>query len=97
MPNCKQDRSVSGVQTTVIGLERMGRALATALGARGHDTTVWNRTPGELCDVAVTSSRTNRTSAPGIPTTSTAGIMAIPSMIGTPSAVVLYSGIELPS
>jgi 3-hydroxyisobutyrate dehydrogenase-like beta-hydroxyacid dehydrogenase len=30
---------------TVIGLGKMGTALATALVAAGHQTTVWNRTP----------------------------------------------------
>jgi len=121
----------------------MGRALATALVARGHDTTVWNRTPGRLRDVAVTHAATveeafaanelvvvclldlesvvavldgvelrDRTIVnltTGTPEDAAnlaalvtergadyldGGIMAIPSMIGTPSAVVLYSGSE---
>ncbi|MGI5481342.1 NAD(P)-dependent oxidoreductase [Streptomyces lavendofoliae] len=32
---------------TVLGLGRMGSALAAALLAAGHPTTVWNRTPGK--------------------------------------------------
>ncbi|ASO20531.1 NAD binding domain of 6-phosphogluconate dehydrogenase [Actinoalloteichus hoggarensis] len=32
----------------------MGRALATALTTAGHDTTVWNRTPGKATGLAVT-------------------------------------------
>ncbi|MFE9749416.1 NAD(P)-dependent oxidoreductase [Saccharothrix saharensis] len=32
---------------TVLGLGPMGRALATAFAAAGHQTTVWNRTPGK--------------------------------------------------
>ncbi|MGC4937937.1 NAD(P)-dependent oxidoreductase [Kribbella sp. DT2] len=39
---------------TVLGLGAMGSALAQALTAAGHPTTVWNRTPGrapELTDV----------------------------------------------
>ena len=121
----------------------MGSALATALVDRGHDTTVWNRTPGRLRDLAVTHAATaeeafaanelvvlclldfesvvavldgidvrNRTIVnltTGTPAEAEklsalvtergadyldGGIMAIPSMIGTPSAVVLYSGSE---
>ncbi|WP_036494108.1 NAD(P)-dependent oxidoreductase [Nocardia sp. BMG111209] len=40
-------RSVS-----VLGLGPMGRALATALLAAGHPTTVWNRTPGRADTLA---------------------------------------------
>ncbi len=121
----------------------MGRALAAALVDRGHDTTVWNRTPGRLRDAAVTHAATaadavaasdvvvlclldfesvvavldgvdlrNRTIVnltTGTPAEAEklsalltergadyldGGIMAIPSMIGTPAAVVLYSGSE---
>ncbi|GAA3079292.1 hypothetical protein GCM10020000_76170 [Streptomyces olivoverticillatus] len=32
---------------TVIGLGAIGTALAGALVAAGHRTTVWNRTPGK--------------------------------------------------
>ena len=35
------------VRVGVIGLGKMGSALADALLARGFDTTVWNRTPGK--------------------------------------------------
>lgn len=121
----------------------MGRALAAALVDRGHDTTVWNRTPGRAGDLAVTcaataadavaandvivlclldfesvvavldgvdlSGRTIVNLTTGTPAEAAklsalvtergadhldGGIMAIPSMIGTPSAVVLYSGSE---
>lgn len=121
----------------------MGRALATALVERGHDTTVWNRTPGRSGDLAVTHAATAAdafaanelvilclldsesvvavldgvdvrdrtivnltTSTPAEAAKLSAlvaerggdyldgGIMAIPSMIGTPAAVVLYSGSE---
>ncbi|MBB4903981.1 NAD(P)-dependent oxidoreductase [Actinophytocola algeriensis] len=131
------------MQTTVIGLGKMGRALATALVERGHDTTVWNRTPGRSGDLAVTHAATAAdafaanelvilclldsesvvavldgvdvrdrtivnltTSTPAEAAKLSAlvaerggdyldgGIMAIPSMIGTPAAVVLYSGSE---
>jgi 3-hydroxyisobutyrate dehydrogenase-like beta-hydroxyacid dehydrogenase len=132
---------VPGVQkATVIGLGKMGRALAKALADRGHPTTVWNRTPGRqagdvihattateafaandvviLClldvksveevlegiDVAgrtiVNLTTTTPDEAAKLSALTTergadyldGGIMAIPSMIGTPSAVVLYSG-----
>lgn len=121
----------------------MGRALATALVNSGHGTTVWNRTPGRLRDIAVTHADTaaeafaanelvvlclldfesvvavldgvdvrNRTIVnltTGTPAEAAklsalvterggnyvdGGIMAIPSMIGTPAATVLYSGSE---
>ncbi|AXB41205.1 NAD(P)-dependent oxidoreductase [Amycolatopsis albispora] len=39
---------------TVLGLGPMGRALATALAAAGHPTTVWNRTPGKGNDLDAT-------------------------------------------
>lgn len=121
----------------------MGRALAAALVERGHDTTVWNRTPGRSGDLAVTQAATaaeafvanelvvvclldfesvvavldgvdlNNRTVVNLTTTTPAeaaklsalvterggdyldgGIMAIPSMIGTPAATVLYSGSE---
>ncbi|GAB1508827.1 NAD(P)-binding domain-containing protein [Actinophytocola sp. KF-1] len=127
----------------MIGLGKMGRALAAALVDRGHDTTVWNRTPGRAADLAVTHAATaadavaagdvvvlclldaesvvavldgvdlrDRTIVnltTGTPAEAAklsalvtergaayldGGIMAIPSMIGTPAAVVLYSGDE---
>ena len=34
------------VQVSVLGLGAMGHALAAALVAAGHTTTVWNRSPG---------------------------------------------------
>ncbi len=36
---------------TVVGLGAMGSALARALLAAGHPTTVWNRTPGRTADL----------------------------------------------
>jgi 3-hydroxyisobutyrate dehydrogenase-like beta-hydroxyacid dehydrogenase len=131
------------VTTTVIGLGKMGRALATALVARGYPTTVWNRTPGRAGDLAVThaataaeafaandlvilclldfasvtevldgvdlAGRTVVNLTTGTPAEAVklsalvtergadyldGGIMAIPSLIGTPAATVLYSGSE---
>lgn len=35
------------MKTTVLGMGRMGRALASRLLATGHDVTVWNRSPGQ--------------------------------------------------
>ncbi|PRY45251.1 NAD(P)-dependent oxidoreductase [Umezawaea tangerina] len=37
---------------TVLGLGPMGRALAAALAASGHPTTVWNRSPGKADGLA---------------------------------------------
>ncbi|SDM34530.1 NAD(P)-dependent oxidoreductase [Allokutzneria albata] len=39
---------------TVLGLGPMGRAIATALAAADHPTTVWNRTPGKGNDLDAT-------------------------------------------
>ncbi|MFD4988225.1 NAD(P)-dependent oxidoreductase [Streptomyces sp. NPDC058372] len=36
---------------TVLGLGRMGRALAAAFVAAGHPTTVWNRSPGKAAEL----------------------------------------------
>jgi 3-hydroxyisobutyrate dehydrogenase-like beta-hydroxyacid dehydrogenase len=130
-------------ETTVIGLGKMGRALAAALADRGHPTTVWNRTPGRAGELAVThaataaeafaannlvilclldfdsvvevldgadlAGRTVVNLTTGTPEEAVrlsalvtgrgadfldGGIMAIPSMIGTESATLLYSGSE---
>ena len=130
-------------KTTILGLGKMGRALAAALVDRGHPTTVWNRTPDRAGDLAVTHAATAAAAIAANDlvivclldtasvvevlddadlhnltivnlTTSTpaqaeelsalvtgrggayvdGGIMAIPSMIGTPAATVLYSGDE---
>lgn len=129
-------------KATVIGLGKMGRALATALVDRGHLTTVWNRTPGrsvdgvthaataadafaandlvilclldfesvvEVLDGVAIEGRTVVNLTTNSPaeaeklaslvsdrgaTYLDGGIMAIPSMIGTDSATVLYSGAE---
>jgi 3-hydroxyisobutyrate dehydrogenase-like beta-hydroxyacid dehydrogenase len=44
---------------TVLGLGAMGTALARALTAAGHPTTVWNRTPGRAPDLTgVTRAKT---------------------------------------
>jgi 3-hydroxyisobutyrate dehydrogenase-like beta-hydroxyacid dehydrogenase len=130
--------TVDGV--SVLGLGKMGRALAAALVERGHPTTVWNRTPGRGAELAVTradtaagaiaanqlvilclldfesvtevlaeagdlTGRTIVNLTTGTPEEATklekltagadyldGGIMAIPSLIATPDAVLLYSG-----
>lgn len=127
-------------KATIVGLGKMGRALAGALVDRGHPTTVWNRTPGRAGDLAVTHAATRADAftadlvilclldfesvvevlegvdltgrtivnlTTGTPAEAEklselvtargadyldGGIMAIPSMIGTESATVLYSG-----
>ncbi|MGK5673965.1 NAD(P)-dependent oxidoreductase [Micromonospora sp. URMC 106] len=40
-----------GVQVSVLGLGAMGSALAAALVRAGHETTVWNRSPGRADDL----------------------------------------------
>ncbi|MEV5403246.1 NAD(P)-binding domain-containing protein [Streptomyces albidoflavus] len=42
---------------TVLGLGRMGSALAAAFLAAGHSTTVWNRTPGKADELAARGAR----------------------------------------
>ena len=39
------------MRTVVLGMGRMGRALAARLIDTGHDVTVWNRTPGRADEV----------------------------------------------
>ncbi|MER7174953.1 NAD(P)-dependent oxidoreductase [Streptomyces mesophilus] len=43
-PDSAKGDNMGGTDVTVIGLGDMGRALASALVAAGHRTTVWNRT-----------------------------------------------------
>lgn len=51
--------SVTGMTTlTVLGLGPMGHALAAALTAAHHSTTVWNRTPGKGDDLAASTADT---------------------------------------
>ncbi len=50
--------STAGPATvTVLGLGRMGSALAAAFLAAGHSTTVWNRTPGKADELAARGAR----------------------------------------
>ncbi|MGK5522904.1 NAD(P)-dependent oxidoreductase [Micromonospora sp. URMC 107] len=133
-------------RVTVLGLGAMGRALASALLAAGHPTTVWNRTPGRSAALAeagaevagsvaeavaagellvvclldddvtrrvldraapVLAGRTVVNLTNGTPERARrlaewltergarhvgGGIMAVPSMIGQPGSLVLYSG-----
>ena len=41
------------MKVTVLGLGKMGAAIAAALVTAGYETTVWNRTPGRTVDGAV--------------------------------------------
>jgi 3-hydroxyisobutyrate dehydrogenase-like beta-hydroxyacid dehydrogenase len=128
---------------TVLGLGAMGSALARALLADGHPTTVWNRSPERAEPLAAAGARPAATAADAIAAsplsiacvldadalhevldeagdapghalvnlTSTTpeqaralagrveayvdgGIMAVPPMIGTAQAFILYSGSE---
>ncbi|GAA3668490.1 NAD(P)-binding domain-containing protein [Nonomuraea antimicrobica] len=131
---------------TVLGLGAMGRALAGALLAAGHDVTVWNRTPGKADGLVARGARSAPSVAEAVEaspltvvcllnnasvhetlepvvgklagrtlvnlTSGSAqqarelasllgehgvrslagGIMAVPPMVGTEGAVILYSG-----
>jgi 3-hydroxyisobutyrate dehydrogenase-like beta-hydroxyacid dehydrogenase len=46
------DQDAERAAVTVIGLGSMGRALAGSFLAAGHQTTVWNRTPGKADELA---------------------------------------------
>ncbi|GLZ77812.1 3-hydroxyisobutyrate dehydrogenase [Actinorhabdospora filicis] len=48
---------------TVLGLGRMGAALAAALVRAGHPTTVWNRTPGKAAALAADGATVASTAA----------------------------------
>jgi 3-hydroxyisobutyrate dehydrogenase-like beta-hydroxyacid dehydrogenase len=45
------------MRLTVLGLGKMGRAFAARAVARGHQVTVWNRTPGRAGGLAVTEAK----------------------------------------
>ncbi|HEY9409367.1 MAG TPA: NAD(P)-binding domain-containing protein [Jiangellaceae bacterium] len=131
---------------TVIGLGKMGTALAEAFVERGHPTTVWNRTPGRARPLVAGGARKAETVTDAVAASPLVvicvldydvaddligsagasldgrlvvnltngtpdqarhtaglvaahgggyvdgGIMAVPSMIGAPHAVILYSG-----
>lgn len=51
---------------TVLGLGAMGRALAAAFLAAGHDTTVWNRTPGRDRDLVAAGAKPAATPAEAV-------------------------------
>ncbi|MEV0765550.1 NAD(P)-binding domain-containing protein [Nocardia sp. NPDC050435] len=51
---------------TVLGLGLMGRALAAALLAAGHTTTVWNRTPGKAGELVAAGARPAATAAAAV-------------------------------
>ncbi|MFC7468445.1 NAD(P)-binding domain-containing protein [Actinomadura keratinilytica] len=49
--------STAPAAVTVLGLGRMGGALAAAFLAAGHPTTVWNRSPGKADALVVRGAR----------------------------------------
>ncbi|MGS2616662.1 NAD(P)-dependent oxidoreductase [Micromonospora sp. LZ34] len=51
---------------TVLGLGAMGRALAGALVAAGHPTTVWNRSPGRAAALTAAGAVETRTAAEAV-------------------------------
>lgn len=42
---------------TVLGMGRMGQALAGRLAGAGHQVTIWNRTPGQAAEVVAAGAR----------------------------------------
>ncbi|MFP8942707.1 NAD(P)-dependent oxidoreductase [Streptomyces fenghuangensis] len=56
----------SGVQVSVLGLGAMGSALAGALVGAGHETTVWNRSPGKADDLVVQGARAAATAGDAV-------------------------------
>ncbi len=61
------------MRLAVLGLGRIGHALAQRLLAGGHDVTVWNRTPGKADDLLARCAREAATSAAAVPASSTSG------------------------
>lgn len=51
------------MNVAVLGLGRMGQAIATRLRQQGHDVTVWNRTPGKAQELVVQGAVEARTAA----------------------------------
>ncbi|SCL63874.1 3-hydroxyisobutyrate dehydrogenase [Micromonospora citrea] len=55
-----------GVRVSVLGLGAMGSALAAALVRAGHETTVWNRSPGRADDLVAQGARVAATAADAV-------------------------------
>ncbi|MFE2407338.1 NAD(P)-binding domain-containing protein [Kitasatospora sp. NPDC059408] len=67
MPNERSSSTtLARTAVAVLGLGPMGRALAGALLAAGHPTTVWNRTPGRDADLLARGARSAASAAEAV-------------------------------
>ncbi|RZE95798.1 NAD(P)-binding domain-containing protein [Streptomyces sp. SCA2-2] len=57
VPSAPPHSSTAPTAVTVLGLGRMGSALAAAFLAAGHPTTVWNRSPGKADELVARGAR----------------------------------------
>ncbi|WP_280510720.1 NAD(P)-binding domain-containing protein, partial [Nocardia farcinica] len=78
---------MSKTPVTVLGLGRMGAAVAEILVRAGHPTTVWNRTPGRAAHLDALGARR----APDPRTAVAAGRLIITVLADTPAATELLT------
>ncbi|WP_438804148.1 NAD(P)-dependent oxidoreductase [Nocardia farcinica] len=79
--------TMSKTPVTVLGLGRMGAAVAEILVRAGHPTTVWNRTPGRAAHLDALGARR----APDPRTAVAAGRLIITVLADTPAATELLT------
>ena len=54
------------MRITVLGMGNMGRAFAARAVQTGHQTTVWNRTPGRVADLVASGAIESNTSTEAV-------------------------------
>ena len=71
------------MRITILGMGNMGRAFAARAIETGHQTTVWNRTPGRVADLVASGAIEVNT-----PTTAVAGADAVLVVLADDAAVL---------
>ena len=71
------------MRITILGMGNMGRAFAARAIETGHQTTVWNRTPGRVAALVASGAIEANTA-----TTATAGADAVLVVLADDAAVV---------
>ena len=71
------------MRITILGMGNMGRAFAARAIETGHQTTVWNRTPGRVADLVASGAIEVNT-----PTTAVAGADAVLVLLADDAAVI---------
>lgn len=83
-------RKEDGMDVAVLGMGRMGRAIAGRLLEDGHRVTVWNRSPGRVAELV--SSSPSSTSGPDTPPSQVIGdlhlLLVVEPGLAEPGAAV---------